>query len=122
MSDLIRDYVLTITCDSSGDATVTAADSIDGRYLESIEYVKGTLDNGATVTISLTGRPSAVDVTLLTLTSPTASAIYRVRCSEHGNTGSATSTSARYLLDGKLKVVVASGGNAGAGSVRFKFF
>lgn len=124
MSDVLRDVKIAIACNGSGAFTSSATTSpvIDGRWLESIEYVIGTIDTGATVTISVINRPSGVALTLLTLTSPSANAIYRVRVAEHGTTGSALSSTTRFILDGMLKVVVSSGGASGAGAIWFKYW
>ena len=122
MSSLIFDAKIAVTTTAGGAFTSTETRRWDGYYLEEIEYVIGTIDSGATVTISVTNRPSGVDLTLLTLSSPSANKIYRVRTSEHDNTGTALGSNTRYAIDGTLKVVVSAGGATKAGSVHFKMF
>ncbi len=98
-----------------------AEDKTDTRalsgVLHTIEYVEDTLDDPTTVTISMTDRVSGVDITLLTLSSQTASDLFYLRTPQHDNTGSALSSYTLRNLDGKIRVVIAGGGVSKTGKI-----
>lgn len=115
----LHDIRLIGTTDASGNLTLTTPSGMTG-WLEAVEWVDGTLDDGVDATLSVTETPSGVDQTLLTLTNANDDAWSRPRHVVHSETGTAlTGTSggdrARPIINGKLKLVIASGGNAKTG-------
>jgi hypothetical protein len=117
-------YALTLTVNSSGDATVYTAEPVTGRVLQ-LRYVPdGTapLDTGADVAI--TGEVTGVAIA--TLTDIGTSAFTKVpRQATHGVDGSASLYAAAgepveepvYLAGERVKVIVAQGGNAKTGTL-----
>ena len=109
-----------VTHASTGAATVSGERSIFGR-LYAIEYRPGTIDTGATVTITCEGKGSKP---LLTKASAgTANSWYYPRDLVHAVSDGAaltgTSGGDRELpiMDGTPKVVIASGANSKTGYV-----
>lgn len=121
MAGTIQNQMLTVTTAADGSATVYGEASIDGYWLESVELIIGTLTT-PTLTMSVTNRQGAVDVTFLTLTGPSANKVYYPRTSEHDNTGTALGSNTRYVLDGKVKITSASGGATKTGYVILKYW
>jgi len=103
-----------IVCDDQGAATVYLGSRLRGR-VHAIQYVKGTLDAGTDLVI--TGETT--EVAILT-DSPSASEWFYPRAFPNQVTDGAAEADAWVdieLLDERIKVVVAQGGNAGAGSI-----
>jgi len=107
------------TTDAAGAASVYGA-SIFSKVI-AIDYLPGTTDTGATVTVTCEG---GITTTLLAKTSAgTANVRYYPRVLVHGNTDGAALTGTSggdrepSLAQGRLKVVIASGGNTLSGSV-----
>lgn len=109
----MRRVTVPLTTNASGDVTAYSP-CVSGRVMDVI-YTKGTLD-GTTTDITITTATTLQ--TILTLTNVTASAAYHPRSVVHGNTGTAlTGVEPINAADEEIKIVVAQGGNAGAGSV-----
>lgn len=119
-----------ITTDASGDydstddaTTCPQANISDNRMgpllLYAVEMVIGTLTSGAAdVTLSMTDTLSGVDKTLLTLTNISANAWHYPQVLGSDNTGTAlTGWYMKQVVEGTLKVVVASGGNVKTGTL-----
>ena len=109
---------LAFTTSTAGAATVTG-ESVQG-FLYAVVWNKGTCDNGVDCTLSSVNSAGAA--TLLTLTDANASAIYYPRHLVHSEagaalTGTAGGDRAMPLASGNLKIVIAQGGSAKAGSV-----
>lgn len=115
MATAFQTDILQIELDGSGNATVTSNRHVRGVVLE-IEYVQGGMGTPTTVTITSTDTPTGVDRTHLTLSSPAANGIYRIRLDAHDATGSASGT-ANDVIDGKLKAAVVGGTASGTGQV-----
>ena len=111
----IQLHTVSATTSAGGAATVYTDVPVWGEVV-SIAYVKDTFDNGVDFTI--TGETSGVS--LWTDTDVNASEIVYPRVLENGNTdGAALTTRQGILLAGeRVKIVVAQGGNAKAGSFR----
>lgn len=117
-----------ITTNSSGDYTsslVTAPQSDVSRHgcgpllLYAVEWIDGDLEDGVDATLSMTDTLSGVDKTLLTLTDANNDAWYYPQTPTHTNAGAATSPVyfVPQVVEGTLKLVVASGGNAKSGKM-----
>ena len=113
-----------LTCDASGDATVTTIGAAFGR-LVGVGYKPGTLDTGSDITVT----DADTAATIFSLTNAGTSARYiRPTANITLNTGVAV-TAATTAVDvnrdiyvaGKVKVVVAQGGSGGAGEVHLVF-
>jgi hypothetical protein len=107
-------YDATITCDDQGAATVYLGLRCRGR-VHAIKYVAGTLAN--TTDLVITGETTGVAI----LTdSPAASEWYYPRAFPNAVTDGAAGSVAHEhvcVMSERVKVVVAQGGNAGAGSI-----
>jgi len=116
----MKNISLPITTNGSGAATVTAPTAVMG-FLYAIEYRPGTIDTGATVTVTCEGRASKP---LLTKASAgTSDSWYYPREEEHDVAdGSEFTTTAYPLLNGKPQVVIASGGATKAGFVELFYY
>jgi hypothetical protein len=126
-------FHITTTSGGAYDSSTTANagtisggnSSTGGPYLlYAVEWVDTDFDAGVDATLTVTSTPSGIDRTLLTLTDADAEATYYVRENAHGNTGTAwaegadkTATRVKPIVDGKLKLVVAQGGNAKTGKM-----
>lgn len=111
----MRDVRLNVTTDADGDATATSAHAILGRLI-ALEWIDGDLADGVDATVSVVNSTSGVDRTVLTLTDANADAFYHTGAAVYGATGAAiTNSYAAPLIDGKLKLTVASGGSAKSG-------
>jgi hypothetical protein len=111
---MISKVTATITTDASGDATVYLGTKLKGR-VHAIKYTKGTLDSGTDLVI--TGETTGVAI----LTdSPSASEWFYPRAFPNAVTTGAAGTVATedvHVLNERIKVVVAQGGNALSGSI-----
>lgn len=116
----MRKIILKATTDGSGDATVNHPSNVMGK-LYAILYKPGTIATGATITVTCQGvfaKP------LLTKTSAgTADTLYYPRDLVHAVadgaalTGTSGGDRVPPLINGVPRLVVASGGNGGIGSV-----
>jgi hypothetical protein len=108
---------------SSTDGGVTGQNSTGNPYkLYRVVWVDGTLADGVDAVLSVTGTPSGVDETLLTLTNANDDAVYYPRYDAHSNAGAAlaegadkTATRVQGIVDGQLKLAVTNGGDAKTG-------
>lgn len=111
---------LTGTTAADGSLTVQHTIPIHGT-LERVEWIDGDLADGVDAVLSVTGTPSGVDHTLLTLTDANSDANYYPRVIAHDNATAAVTfdgTNELYTRDvfwGLLKLVISSGGNAKTG-------
>jgi len=117
--------IFTLTTDTAGAAvaghSVTPQTSVLGK-LYAIKYVPGTIDTGATVTVTCVGNGDAKP--LLTQASAGTATLWKyprdlVHAVLDGAalTGSAGGDRCLPLLDGVIKVVIASGGSVKTGSL-----
>jgi hypothetical protein len=109
-----------ITCDASGDASVSVIGVAFGK-LVGVGYVPGTLATGVDITVSDTASGKA----LLTLTNAGLTARYfrpTAVVSDSVGTAVAAATTAPNVnrdifVGGKISLLVAQGGNLGAGEL-----
>ena len=110
-----------IVTDASGDATVYLTHGLSRKpngFLVALKYTPGTIDTGATLTI--TGESSGIPIITKT-NAGTATVFYYPRelanaVASPGATVAGT-TESIPIKDERIKVVVSSGGNVGAGSI-----
>ncbi len=109
----MKEITLSITTNGSGAATVNSTLAVLGK-LYAIEYRPGTIDTGATVTVTCEGYASKPLLTKAT--AGTSDSWYYPRDLVHGVadgaalTGTAGGDRALPILNGKPRVVIASGG------------
>ena len=112
---MIEELILTGTSDATGDVTLTASQSVVGM-LYAVEWVDGDLADGVDAVLSVTNTASGVDQTVLTLTDANSDAWYYPRELADDNAGAALAATYTYpVINGTLKLVIASGGNAKTG-------
>ena len=102
-----------------GALTVTVGVKVEG-LLYAVEWIDGGFVDGVDAVLSVVRDDDAADYTLLTLTNADADAVYYPRVIVHSEAGAAlTGTSggdrAMPIINGRLKLVVADGGDAKAG-------
>src|SRR5688572_9091203 len=126
----MRKQIFTLTTDTAGAATVghgtsTVQDSILGK-LYAIKYVPGTIDTGATITV--TCENNSVSKALWTQATAGTSNLFEyprdlVHAVADGAALTGTSGGDRCLplLDGALKIVVASGGAVATGRIEIYY-
>lgn len=109
-----------IVTDASGNATVYLTHSINRKpngFLVALKYTPGTIETGATLTI--TGESSGIPI-LTKANAGTSNVFYYPRALNNavadGAEGSA-GTEVIPIKDERIKVVVSSGGNAKTGSI-----
>ena len=112
---------LEVTTDSGGDGTATTPEAVLG-LVYSIEWIDGTFDDGVDAVFDITENGSGVDKTILTLADADDDEEYFVRAAEHDNAGSALSTYAYPVANGKVKLTVSSGGDVKVGGAIINFF
>lgn len=113
----------TITTDSSGDYDSSSDGGVSGQLrdarlpslLYAVEWVDGTLADGVDAVLSMTGTPSGVDTTLLTLSNANNDAWYTPQGAVHDNTGTTTGYYTPQVMTGPLKLVVSNGGDTKSG-------
>ena len=111
---MLTKVTATITTDALGDVTVYLGSKLTGR-VHAIQYTKGTLDGGTDLVI--TGETT--EVAILT-DSPAASEWFYPRAFANKVTDGAAFTDVSedvVVLQERIKVVVAQGGNAGVGTI-----
>lgn len=108
-----------VTSDASGDATVYST-QVNG-LLDRIEYVKTDFDNGVDFTITLENTGEG----LWTESNVNASTVRAPRQAVHTVLGAAALYAAggvavldRIAVNGRVKIVIAQGGNAKTGTFR----
>lgn len=107
------------TTETDGTLTVNAEVQVRG-FLYAVEWIDGTFDDGVDAVVSCESTPSGVAQTLLTLSNANSDAWYFPRTVVHGETGTAlTGTSggdrALFILNGKPRLAVTSGGSTKTG-------
>jgi hypothetical protein len=123
---MIKRQVFNLTTDSGGAATAgqstsTVQSTILGR-LVAIKYVPGTIDTGATVTVTCYSNGDSKPL-LTKASAGTSTTWFYPRDLVHGVsdgaalTGTAGGDRTMPILDGQIKVVIASGGNTTSGSL-----
>ncbi len=115
----LHDLRLTVMTESDGTGTITAPSPIFG-YLEAVEWIDGSFDDGVDPVLSVTETPNGIDQTLLSISNANDDGWYRPRHLVHSEAGAAlTGTSggdrARPIINGRLKLAVTNGGNAKTG-------
>lgn len=112
----MRDVKLSFTTDASGAATAISPD-LSGTKLVAVEWIDGDLTDGVDGVFSIIDRHSGIDRALITLTDANSDAYYHVGAAVYGVTGAAVTNSyTPPIIDGKIKLVVASGGSAKSGA------
>jgi hypothetical protein len=112
----MRDVKLTVTTNGSGAGNVTG-DAVNPGVVYAIEYLPGTIDTGATITITDEGDMSRT--LLVKASAGTSNTTYYPRSAEQGSADGAAITG-QYcypLITGRPKLTVASGGDTKTGSV-----
>lgn len=111
---MLQRYSVDIVCDGAGAAEVYLGSCIRG-YVQSITYTAGTLDAGTDIVVS----GETTGVAILT-DSPAASETFFPRAFPNQASDGAAEVDATELIPvymERIKVVVAQGGAAGAGSI-----
>jgi hypothetical protein len=89
--------------------------------VEAVEWIDGTFDDGVDAVLSCVRNDDASDLTILTLTDANADKVYYPREQVHSNAGVALTLDGTRIaftepiVNGFLKLVVASGGNVKVG-------
>ena len=118
-------FSITTAADGSalvGQSTTTAKPSIIGE-LYCIKYMPGTIDTGASIIVNCVAGDGSVKPLLTKASAGTSNLWFYPRDLVHAVadgaalTGTSGGDRAEPLLDGQIKIVVASGGNGGVGSV-----
>jgi hypothetical protein len=113
---MIQEVTATITTTSGGAATVYLGSTLTGR-VHAIKYAPGALDTGAGLTI--TGETTGVPI-LTKASAGTSTVWYYPRAFANKVTDGAAFTDVTEdvrVLKERIKVVVASGGNALTGAI-----
>jgi len=120
----MKNRTLSITTAADGSATVNDTTAILGK-LYAIEYRPGTIATGATITVTCEGGGSKP---LLTKAGAgTANSWYYPRDLVHAVadgaalTGTSGGDRCKPILTGRVRVVVAAGGNGGVGTVEIYY-
>lgn len=109
-----------IVCDASGNATVYLTHGLNrppNGFVVALKYTPGTIATGADLTI--TGEDSGIPVMSKT-DAGTSTVFYYPRALLNAVADGAASTNASEFIpikNERIKVVVAQGGNGGAGSI-----
>jgi hypothetical protein len=115
MSNQLKSVKLVGTTDASGDATIIATHAILG-WLVAVQWIDGDLTDGVDAVLSVVNPPSpGADKTLLTLTNANADAWYHPRVAECDAAGVALANYTLMIIEGTLKLVIASGGSTHTG-------
>lgn len=110
-----------VTTAADGSATGTSTNWVFG-FLFRISYLPGTLDAGADLTITSEG-PISQSLLVKANAGTSNVPLYPRTVSNAGNDGAAGTTyDTLPLIDGKIKVVVAQGGDTKTGTLIFYYF
>lgn len=109
-----------IVTDASGNATVYLSHGLNRKpngFLVALKYTPGTLATGADLTI--TGESSGIPIVTITNAGTSVVFYYPRALLNAVADGAAGSAGSEFIpiKDERIKVVVAQGGNAGAGSI-----
>lgn len=116
---LLKKEAVAFTTDGSGDATVYS-NAVNG-FLQAVHYDYGDADTGADFTIT----DETTGIALLTITNGgTSDLVWYPHIGGHpvANTGAGTNSTVRLVPNpvvGRIKVVVASGGDTKTGTLNF---
>ena len=119
----MKELFLKLTTGAADGAATTSAPSAVLGKLYAIEYQPGTIDNGATLTITCLGANGAEKPLLTKATAGTSNSWYYPRDLVHAVadgsalTGAAGGDRDCPILQGVVKAVIASGGNSKVGYV-----
>ena len=122
----LKEAILTGTTSTAGAATINDTKAILGR-LYAVEWIDGTLSDGVDAVLTAQNTASAVAQTLLTLTDANDDDWYYPRDVVHDLAGSAlTGTSGgdreKPVINGVLRLVIASGGSEKTGGCIVYFY
>lgn len=122
----LKEAILTGTTSTAGAATINDTKAILGR-LYAVEWIDGTLSDGVDAVLTAQNTASAVAQTLLTLTDANDDKPYYPRDVVHDLTGGAlTGTSGgdreMPVINGVLRLVIASGGSEKTGGCIVYFY
>ena len=122
----LKEAILTGTTSTAGAATINDTKAILGR-LYAVEWIDGTLSDGVDAVLTAQNTASAVDQTLLTLTDANDDKPYYPRDVVHDLAGGAlTGTSGgdreMPVINGVLRLVIASGGSEKTGGCIVYFY
>lgn len=105
---------ISLTTDASGNATEYASSALGVLY--AVQLVDGTFDDG--VDLTLTSEAENLSIALLTIADWNTDRILYPRVLEALNTdGSALTSHCHPVISGRIKAVIAQGGNVKTGSV-----
>lgn len=113
--------VIAVTTDSSGDADVDGVVYYTG-WLSHIVFTDTDLDAGSDLVVKTQNRAGTVIQTILTIADMGASAIWAPRHPTNSRVDGAAITNGEgriYLVNERLNVVIANGGDTKSGSFRF---
>jgi hypothetical protein len=116
----MKKVFLKFTTAADGSATTTSTESVMGAC-RAVTYIPGSTDTGATITLTCEGPVSKPVLTKAS--AGTSNLVFYPRDLVHAVadgaalTGTSGGDRTLPILDGHLKVVVASGGNAKSGSL-----
>lgn len=118
---MIEAVELTATTDESGDATTTTTRVFNG-VLVAVQWIDGDLADGVDATFSVTSTDAGVDYTILTLTNADNDAMYYPRAQVQDLAGAGITYDGtnethgvKVPIVGKVKMVIASGGDTKTG-------
>ncbi len=112
---MIRHIKLYGTTDSTGALMITATLPVEG-LIHAVEWIDGDLADGVDATLSIDRDDDASDVTLLTLTDANTDKVYYPLVLASSSAGAdLTAIYQRMFVNGRLKLVVANGGDSKSG-------
>lgn len=114
--------VFDITTSAGGAYTGTGTQQINFGYLYAVEWIDGDLADGVDAVLSMTNTPGGVDRTVTTLTDANDDKIYYPRADTQDLAGVDNGGLDYPFLNGKLKLVVSSGGASVIGTLYVYYF
>lgn len=106
----------TIATDGSGDFTETKDERHNNRLLFNVEWVDGDMADGVDYDIYVTNTPSGVDYLAYSSDDANDDSMDYPRAPTKDLTGALDGGSEHPIIEGKLKLVVSSGGASKAGA------
>jgi hypothetical protein len=117
----LKKVVLKVTTDASGDSSATSPNWCMG-WLYRMTYIPGTLATGADLTVTSEG-PMSQSLLVKANAGTSNVSFYPLGVSNAANDGTAGTTYDNLqLIDGKIKLVVAQGGNVTTGTLIVYYF